>query len=330
MVDIEHYQRMTEERFGRETDVYAPSSSQATPTVSMKPLFSSALSAVLLLIGFVCSAAETAAPPPAGAPKPAAHKYEDKENGFTLDVPAGWSAVASANNSILTINNQRPGLKIDNVNHNGGFQGVGGGPVYPPKATPAQILAQLQPGEIAFQISIYIYLGVNDREPMFLDTMTDWPLFLAAHPIKSTDNQELSRLDLGFHKRGKYWIFDAFLREPVSAEDRQKLSSMLASLKLLDAPVANAAWAESLAWPLLPEEIRRLPYSWPHPGPKIPPFTVACEKQADGFLVTFILTTPGSGSTYIVDDTWKFIVAEDGKVTMQSEPPDRAAKQQQP
>jgi hypothetical protein len=306
----------------------------------------------------ICPAAE-----PGAASNAAAQIFENKNNGFRLELPKGWTAVTdeipadtsggmrqywqnfiAAKDVTLTINNKRSDLSIKTTGTYGPGRGggVGGGITYPPQLSPEKIMEQLQPGEISLRIRVELYGGdsqtisetraypdqaIGDK-PKFLDTVgKDWPLFLSANPIKPTTTPELSRLEFSFHKRGKLWSVTGFLREPVSAEDRTNFVSMLKSLQFADSPVANFAWAGSLAATQLPESIRkandalyprldRRRYEVPLNR------TEAWEKTSDGFLVAFTLRVvpPALAASYKAGDTWKFLVTEDGKVTLQSGP----------
>lgn len=234
--------------------------------------------------------------------------YRSTNYGFEISVPRGWTAretnffIAHYEDGFLTINSQRPNLIFSS----------GWGDSKP-------LSEQMQPGEV------HIYMGYSGspmQETMRVDTVGDnLEALLATKRISASYEAGLSCLNLDFVKRGKRWIISAWLRDPVTEESRQKVMSLLQSFRFVDAPVGNAAWAESLAWKELPENIRDTEdwrRGWPVAGQ-------AGEKSAfvNGFRRSVSVTN--SDSTYSVKFTlqgigeWSYKVMTNGEV--ESDPP---------
>jgi hypothetical protein len=169
---------------------------------------------------------------------------------------------------------------------------------------------QMQPGEV------YITFGFSygpGGVPMRADTIGDnLQALLATNRISAAYEAGLSCLGLRFFKRGHWWDISAWLREPIMDENRQKVRSLLQSFHFVDAPVANVAWAESLAWNELPEQIRfqELWMGWPvtdtlEQRPQYGPRSVVVKKTGADYGVQFILNGIGS---------WEYSVSPDGQV----------------
>ena len=216
----------------------------------------------------------------------------------------------------LTINNKRQGLVIETRDRR--FRGAGL-VIYPP-LTDAQILEQLQPGEISL-----IFLGASG---WFTDVETvgaDVHSLSTASLVKPSANSDLSQVGFSFNKHGKRWSVSGFLREPISAEDRLRIFSIIESLRFADVPVANAQWAENLAGLHLPSAIHdikdkpTLTVGDAHSGPSVTPFA---RKMGNGYTVVFTLNVvpPNLVSSYKTDDTWVFFFRRTAK------PPCRAGR----
>jgi hypothetical protein len=252
----------------------------------------------------VCDLARAVGNPAAAGPlaPPADGQVCTSTNhGFQMMVPNGWTAretrfyIAHYSDGIMTINSQRPDLKIQNLG----------------EAGTKTMSAQMLPGEV------YITIGFSDGPggvSMRPDTIGDnLRALLDTNRISAAHEAGLSSLDLRFSKRGKWWNISAYLREPVTEENRQKVMSLLASFRFLDAPVENVAWAESLAWNELPEQIRQPENSfegWPvtdnlDQRPQHGPRSVAVKKNGDVYTVQFFLDGIGS---------WQYSVFPDGSV----------------
>jgi hypothetical protein len=232
--------------------------------------------------------------------------YQNTHYGFQLVAPEGW-AVTETNFShshyadvFLTINSQRPNLAIQNQNFGGGFGGFG------PKTT----FEQMRPGEAYVSVGYFDGPGGPTMES---DCLTNdlLPLLTTNH-ISVSSEPGLSELGLRFFKRGHWWSLSVYMREPVMEANRRKVMALLASFRFLDAPVSNVAWAESLAWKKLPENIRA-PERWPvwpvvdYAGqrPQSGPRSVLVEKIDSGYSVKF--TVDGVGA-------WEYRVSASGKV----------------
>ena len=261
-----------------------------------------------------CHAAVPAAAPPASTPVAAPQIYEDTAKGFAFYVPAGWSV--SKSGDTLLVNNQRPGL---NITYWRNVAMAAAGPIRAPDKPPEEILQLLRPGEIWLKLASSP--GTN-REP---DTAVSEINARLASPIAPTANPDLFRLSFSFYKHGHWFDCIAFLRSPVSDDEKGKLRTMLQNLRFNDKPVSNVLWAVSLARQSLPAAVRDLKEEPPQGRPdRRPQPTVAWTTQSleDAYSVTLTLTTvpPGLGAAYQAGDSWKFLVAKDGTVTPQSTP----------
>jgi hypothetical protein len=238
--------------------------------------------------------------------------------GFQLGVPAGWTAretdfyVAHYNRVLLTVNSQRPKLMIQNWPTGGTAQEFGAKAAF----------EQMQPGEVYISIG---YIGYPGPETVRSDTVgEDLRSLLATNTISASGQPGLSTLDLVFFKRGYRWEITAWLRDPVSDENRRKVIAMLEGFHFVDEPVGNAAWAESLAWAKLPEQIRGTDsgpspvgsfdsVGWPivdlraeQTGSGIfGSHKVVATKVASAFSIKFILQNAG---------IWEYLVSLEGKV----------------
>lgn len=239
---------------------------------------------------------------------PTDQKFRSTNYGFEFSVPQGWAAretifpIAHYSDGFLTVNSQRPNLILSS----------GWGDSKP-------LSQQMQPGEVYISMG---YSGGPGPETMRADTVGDnLHALLATNRISAAYEASLSSLNLHFFKRGKFWSISAWLRDPVTEENRQKVISLLQSFRFIDAPVGNAAWAESLAWKELPERIRGIG-DWWRGWPVVGQFS---EKSAfaNGSLRSVSVTN--SGSTYSVKFTlqgigeWSYKIATNGEV--ESEPP---------
>jgi hypothetical protein len=229
--------------------------------------------------------------------------YQNINYGFKLAVPRDWTVtetnfeVFHYNEVFLAINSRRPNLTLqeqwvstNTIEYNGDIAS-----------------GQLQPGEAYISIG---YLDGPGGTEMFPDRVADTltPL-LDANPFRTFPEPKLSELELLFFKRGHNWNISAYLRQPATATVSNEVMNVLKSFQFLDAPVGNVAWAESLAWEQLPENIRKFNH-WPvSDGVGMRPVwgrnTVLIEKADSGYRVHFTLTGLG---------TWEYAVSEDGKV----------------
>ena len=256
----------------------------------------------------LCPAAEpTAAPPASATPVASAQVYDDKAKGFAFDVPAGWSV--SNSGDTLLVNNQRPGL---NITYWRSMHLAGAGPIRSPDKPPEEILQLLRPGEIWLKLTSS---PGTYREP---DSVASEINSRLAGPITPTTNPDLFRLSFSFYKHGHWFDCVAFLRSPLSNEEKEKLRAMLQSLRFADKPVASASWASSLAWQNLPAALRSIKERRPPRSPATIEWTT--QSLDDAYLVAFTLSAvpPGLDAAYKAGDTWKFLVSFDGTVTPQS------------
>jgi hypothetical protein len=231
--------------------------------------------------------------------------YQNTNYGFQLVVPEGWTAtetnftVFHYNDVFLTVNNERPDLTIQKQR-----MAPGKGVEFNPKV----ILQQMQPGEV------YVSVGYFDGPggpTMRLDSVdNDLHSLLVTNEISvSGGDKDLSVLDLRFFKRGHWWNISAYMKNPVTAENRQQVISMLKSFGFVAAPVGSVSWAESLAWKELPENVRSSP-RWPvvdYVGqrPQYGLRSLLVKKSDSGYLVTF--DVDGAG-------IWGYLVSENGRV----------------
>lgn len=281
------------------------------------------LSLLVMLAGCICPTLCPAAEP-AAPPNRTPNIYEHSDSGLRLEIPQGWlvakanGVLTSSNFLLLTINNKRSGFQVQTADLS---MGTVRGPNRPPRLAPNQILVQLQPGEIS------LLLNNMENDVMMMPSEADTGLrqLLAANPIQATGNPDLSTLSFSFHQGGQIWRLQAFLRAPITAEERQSFISMLEGLKFSAAPVTNARQAERLAWQHLPESIRSIKDA-PQPPPRgrgnsMASRVMSTEAASLGYRVTITLArVPADVSGFKPGDTWKFFVSVDGKVTSLSAP----------
>jgi hypothetical protein len=171
----------------------------------------------------------------------------------------------------------------------------------------------MQPGEVYVS---FAFAGYPGPDTMRLDTVgDDFHALLATNRISASAQPGLSCVGLGFFKRGNLWLISACLRDPITEENRRKVMDMLESFRFADAPVGNVAWAESLAWKELPEQIQAASdwSGWPVVAPQgeqpahaaFGSRTVAVSRAGSTFSVKFILRDTG---------VWEYSVFADGKV----------------
>jgi hypothetical protein len=242
-------------------------------------------------------------------PTPSAGQmFRSTNYGFEFSLPQGWTAretnfyIAHYSDGFLTVNSQRPNLILSS----------GWGDAKP-------LSQQMQPGEVYISMG---YSGGPGPETMRADTLGDnLRALLATNRISASYEAGLSCLGLQFFKRGKWWNISACLRDPVTEENRQKVMSLLRSFRFIEAPVGNAAWAESLAWKKLPERIRDTGdwwRTWPVVGQ-------VGERSAFANGSRRSVSVTNSDSTYSVKFTlqgigeWSYRVMTNGEV--ESEPP---------
>jgi hypothetical protein len=245
---------------------------------------------------------------------PAGRVYRSSNYGFQFEVPEGWTVretgfyVAHYTRVFLTVNSRRPELEIRDWQASANTWEFGARAMY----------QQMQPGEVYVS---FAFAGYPGPDTMRLDTVgDDFHALLATNRISVSAQAGLSCLDLHSFKRGYWWDISACLRDPVTEENRQKVMAMLESFRFVDSPVGNAAWAESLAWKELPEQIQAANdwADWPvvdlqgeQPASAIfGSRTVAVNRVGSSFSVKFILKDIG---------VWEYSVSADGKV--QSKPP---------
>ena len=246
----------------------------------------------------------------ANLPVPSAGQvYRSSNYGFQFHVPKGWTVketvfyVAHYTRVFLTINSRRPELEIRDWRSGENTWEFGS------RAT----FNQMQPGEVYVSLAFAGYPGPCT---MRSDTVgEDFHAMLATSTISASGQPGLSCLNLHFFKRGSSWLISACLRDPITEENRRKVLAMLESFRFADAPVDNAAWAESLAWKELPEQIQAANdlSGWPVVEPQgeqaahavFGPRTVAVSRVGAAFSVKFILKDIG---------LWEYLVADDGKV----------------
>ena len=237
----------------------------------------------------------------------AGQRYQNTNYGFRLVVPKGW--ILTQTNFMafhycdlfLTINSKRPDLTIraQTTHEDAHGQTV--------QFNPTTTLKQMQPGEVYVAIG---YLDGPGGPTMQLDSVEkDLRSILASHQITASEETELSELNLNFFKRGHCWKIAAYLRAPVREEDCLWVRSILESFRFVDAPVANVAWAESLAWRHLPDHIRTL-HDWPvvqeaGQRPQYGPRSLVVEKADSRYSVKFTVEPFGE---------WKYLVSERGRV----------------
>jgi hypothetical protein len=234
------------------------------------------------------------------APPLAGRAYKNPHYGFEFNVPQGWTVtetnfeVSHYHEVFLTVNSGRPDLIIHELDTGGTLE-------FGPKT----ILREMQSGEV--------YVSVGHFEGPVAPTMRpdtvgeDLQSLLGANPASSEPG--LTETSLGFFKRGQRWIISVYLCEPVSVEDRRKVMGMLKSFRFVDASVGNVAWAESLAWNQLPDNIRQFG-EWPvamEPGWPNGDGGHSVLAETNGSNYSVRLTVNGLGS-------WEYSVSVDGKV----------------
>ncbi len=246
---------------------------------------------------------------------PAGQIYRSSNSGFQFYVPDGWTAretafyIAHYSRVFLTVNSQRPELEIRDWPTGENTIEFG------PKTT----FQQMQPGEVYVSFG---YAGGPFSETMRLDTVgDDFHALLATNRISTSSQAGLSRLNLCFFKRGYLWAISAYLRDPVTEENRRKVTAMLEGFQFADGPVGNAAWAESLAWKELPEQIQ-FANDWLAAWPVV---DLQGEQSASATCGPRMVVVKRAGSAFSVEfilkdiDIWEYSVSADGKV--QSKPP---------
>ncbi len=245
---------------------------------------------------------------------PAGRVYRSSNYGFQFEVPEGWTVretgfyVAHYTRVFLTVNSRRPELEVRDWQASANTWEFGARAMW----------QQMQPGEVYVSLALAGGPGPQTMRP---DTVSeDFHALLVTHRISVSAQAGLSCLDLHFFKRGYWWDISACLRDPVTEENRQKVMAMLESFRFVDAPVGNTAWAESLAWKELPEQIQAANdwSGWPvvdlqgdQPASAIfGSRTVAVNRVGSAFSVKFILKDIG---------VWEYSVSADGK--LKSKPP---------
>ena len=245
---------------------------------------------------------------------PAGQVYRSSNYGFQFQVPKDWTVketdfyVAHYTRVFLTVNSQRPELEIRDWQATANTWEFGARAIY----------QQMQPGEVYVSVA---FAGYPGPDTMRSDAVgDDFHGLLATNRLSISGQPGLSCLALHFFKRGSLWLISASLRDPITEENRRKVVAMLESFRFADAPVGNAAWAESLAWKELPEQIQAANdwSGWPVVAPQeeqsahavFGSRTVAVNRLGSAFSVKFILKDIG---------VWDYSVAADGKV--QARPP---------
>lgn len=222
--------------------------------------------------------------------------YTNTTYGFSFDVPEGWTVtetnfyIAHYCDGVLTVNNSRPGLAL--MLEDGLFTN------------------QIKPGEIYVSFALGSGPMGFSMQP---DTVAaDIHALIATNGFRTFSEDGVLFLEINYFKRGWHWQISALSREPHAAENRQKLLSMLESLRFNNAPVGNAAWAESLAWRELPDQMRveKEYFGWPAvydvgEEPQRGLRSVLVRRNGSGYTVRFI--SEGIGS-------WEYAVAADGTV----------------
>jgi len=236
--------------------------------------------------------------------KPATENYHNDHYGFQFTVPQGWTVTETNFEAahyyyvvFLTINSRRP----DSAGRE------------PWVSTNAMAyyentnLRQVKPGEA--YISIGFCEGPFGGGMQSNSVAEDLIPVLGTNRLATSWNPKLAELNLDFFKRGHFWDIASYAREPVTLEASNGVMSLLKSFQFVDVPVRNIAWAESLAWEQLPENIRGFDH-WPvtdNLGWR--PFsgrnTVVVEETNSVYSVQFTLTGLGM---------WNYEVASDGTV----------------
>jgi hypothetical protein len=198
-------------------------------------------------------------------------------------------------------------------------------------------LQQMQPGEISITVGRrYDQTSTMENALSWSSEMSPDNVDKDLHPlltgdlIKSLDEPEISGLDLRFIKRGAGYEISAYLRAPISAEDRRRVRALLESFRFVDAPVSNPNWAIFLARPHLPPEILAQLSGRNAMGAFAIPMITSTKKTATGYLVSFaqVEGRPGPGSVPYRPPSpdwdpfpgveplaaWKFFVKTSGEV----------------
>ncbi len=240
--------------------------------------------------------------------------YRSTNYGFQFRVPEGWTAretafyVAHYTRVFLTVNSRRLELEIKDWPAGRNTREFG----------PRAVFRQMQPGEVYVS---FAFAGSPGPDTMRSDTVgEDFHALLATNRISASAQAGLSYLGLYFFKRGYWWNISASLRDPITEENRRKVVALLESFRFAEAPVGNAAWAESLAWKELPEQVQAANdwAGWPvvEPQGEQPARAmsgsrrVAVNRAGSAFSVRFILEDIG---------VWEYSVSADG--TVQPLPP---------
>jgi hypothetical protein len=229
--------------------------------------------------------------------------YRNEDYGFQFVLPQGWTAtktnfeVFHYNEVFLTINNRRPDLTLkeqwtsqSTIEYNNKI-----------------ILQQMQPGEA--YVSIGQFEGPWGRGMKADDVADDLIPLLRTNKLVMSAGEDLEELNLNFFKRGHDWNISAYLRGPFTAATSNQVMFLLNSFQFPAAPVSNAAWAESLAWEQLPENIRMFDH-WPvrdNVGVQYDygQNMVIVTNTDSGYAVQFLLNGLGS---------WEYTVSADGGV----------------
>ncbi|HXT13798.1 MAG TPA: hypothetical protein VN873_19770 [Candidatus Angelobacter sp.] len=221
--------------------------------------------------------------------------YTNTTYGFSFRVPDGWNVTetnfynAHYSDGVLTVDNTLPGVALPAENDS--------------------FLSEIKPGEIYVCFAL-VNAPFGSMRPD--SVAADVHSLLGTNEIRTFSRDGVLFVELNYFKRGQDWQISAALREPHSAENRQKFLSMLESLRFCDTPIGSAAWAESLAWRELPDHIRaenefvgwpvvNSPGEEPHTGYR----SVRVTRNGSGYTVRFMLEAIGS---------WEYAVAADGTV----------------
>lgn len=246
----------------------------------------------------------------------AGQMFSSSRYGFQMDVPDAWTAretyfsFAHYSDVFVTVNNQRPKLEIHDWPIGKSAMGFG----------PQTTFDQMQPGEVYISIG---YSGGPGGVTLRRDTVgSDLMALLATNSVSSSTQRGLTGVNLRFFKRGHWWFVSVNMKDPVTEDNRRAVMALLRSFRFVDAPVANNAWAESLAWKELPRQIQMpapdLWSGWPTAdGVGTEPQTamggarkVVVQRTGADYSVKFSLMGVG---------TWEYLVSTNE--TVQAKPP---------
>jgi hypothetical protein len=226
--------------------------------------------------------------------------YRSTNQGFHLDAPQGWAItetnfeVFHYNDVFLTINSQRPRLALQKVETGLGEYEFG----------PRVVRQLMYPGEIYMSFSVFNGPGPATIGP---DAVThDLLPLLATNAVSASGEPDLSKMDLRFFKRGRWWDIAVYMRGPITRMNRRNVMATLRSVRFDDAPVSGTPWAESLAWQQLPEGVRAS-HTWP-----------VAEYGEFGSNTVRVETAPAGYSVKLAamgDGAWSYLVFEDGRVS---------------